>query len=316
MAAPGPDASGPDAPRPDAPRLTVQIVHPGALSVEVYQTLARALPDAEVYALDLGALPEFAQAALTGGRSTMRIEEIAAWCVHALADHPLAANPVVLVGWSFGGVVAHAMVAQLPADRLPCAVVLLDSIAPVASFRFHEEDFGTAVLLDWFAMYLGAKRHVQLRVGEADFAGLGLEAGLNAVLADALATGALLPGTTYAGLRKVYETYADGLRRNSLFVDPYHPAAARTPMVLLRARHGLLPGGDDLGWGELAARGLSVETCPDDHYTMLTAPESVADIARAIRDAAGLRPALPATANGSSPAAHRPLTTSSAGVVL
>jgi pimeloyl-ACP methyl ester carboxylesterase len=303
----------------EAPRFSVQIVHPGALSVDVYKTLAKALPEAEIHALDLGALPEFAQAALTGGEPPMRLEELAAWCLQALGDHPLAANPVVLVGWSFGGVVAHAMAAQLPADRLPRAVVLLDSIAPVPSFRYQEADFDVAVVLDWFAMYLGAKRHVPLTVGTATFAGLGLKAGLIAVLADGIATGALLPGTTYAGLRKVYDTYADGLRRNSLFVDVYRAAAARTPLVLLRARHGLLPGGDDLGWGELAGPGprggLIVETCPDDHYTMLTAPESVAAIARAIRAAAGLPAGQPAPANGPPPVPPV-LTTSSVGEVL
>ncbi|MCX4748421.1 thioesterase domain-containing protein [Kitasatospora sp. NBC_01287] len=264
---------------------TVHLVHPGALPATVHRTLAAALPEGDgLTVLDLAGLPRYWEAALTGGRAETSIDELAD---RLLAELPAAgeAPPYTLAGWSFGGVVAQAMVErQAVADR-PAALVLLDSIAPVAAYQQPDEALQPSLLLGWFAMYLGAKRGRPVALPADRPAGCDTEQGLLLVLDAAVASGALLPDTPPAGLRKLYDTYVDGLLRNNRLTAGHRPPPSSIPLALVTAERSLLPGDRTLGWDQLAGAGLTIHQVPGDHYTMLTRPDAAALLARLLRPA-------------------------------
>lgn len=261
---------------------TLFLVHPGALEADVHFALARALPEAAgLTVLDLSGVPEYASAAFTGGHAETTIEALAGRLLDEVARvHD--GGPYGLAGWSFGGVVAQAMVEQQPPDRRPDRLVLLDSIAPTQTYK-PGESLEPSLLLSWFTLYLGAKRGRVVMPDPGKLASCGHEDGLLLIHDAAVASGALRPDTPIFGLRKLYETYADGLMRNNRLTAPYRPSPASVPLVLVRPDRSLIPGDPTLGWHELAPYGLETHQSPGDHYTMLTRPDAVAVIAQQIR---------------------------------
>lgn len=272
--------------RPSAPGgPTVHVVHPGALDPTVHYGMADALPeDVGLTVLDLGGLPEYWQAALNGGRTATTIEALAARLVTAL-QISRDGGPCTLVGWSFGGVVAHAMAGLLAPHQRPGRLVLLDSIAPTEEYKQSDDALEPPLLLSWFAMYLGAKRGRAVPLEASRLIGCGVDDGLEILLDAAVTTGVLLPSTPLPGLRKLYDTYVDGLLRNNRLTNPYHPPPAVLPLVLVKAERSLIPGHHTLGWEPLAPYGLEVHSCPGDHYTMLMRPDAAAVIAQLVQPA-------------------------------
>ncbi|MBY8870147.1 MULTISPECIES: thioesterase domain-containing protein [Streptomyces] len=266
-------------------RHTVYLVHPGALDASVHRGLAEALPaGVGLTVLDLGGLPEYWQAALTGGHAATTIDALASRLLTAVQVAHIEGD-YVLAGWSFGGVVAHAM-AGLPARHgRPTRLVLLDSIAPVEDYKHDDDALEPSLLLGWFTMYLGAKRGRPLHLGAERLAGLGVDDGLKLVLEAAVAAEVLLPSTSLPGLRKLYDTYVDGLLRNNRLTNPHQPLPAPVPVVLVKAERSLIPEDRTLGWEPLAPHGLEVHTCPGDHYTMLTRADA-ASVVASLLDAA------------------------------
>ncbi|MFC4030061.1 thioesterase domain-containing protein [Streptomyces polygonati] len=261
---------------------TVFVVHPGALPATVHRTLAAALPEGTgLTVLDLSALPEYWEPALTGDQPSTTVDDLAARLLELLLAE-VAGGSFALAGWSFGGVVAHTMTTLPAAGRLPGRLVLLDSIAPTEAYTPAEDDLDQPMLLDWFAMYLGAKRGRQLPGAPDRYAGHSPESGLAAVLEASVGAGALPADTSLPGLRKLYDTFVDGLLRNNRLTAAHRPRPAALPLVLLKAERSLIHGDPDLGWPELAARGLTVLPCPGDHYTMLSRSDSAAVIAHAL----------------------------------
>lgn len=263
-----------------APR--VYAVHPGALAPGNWQDLAAALPATAGFGLlDLQCVPEFLTAALRpagspGGDDEPDVPELARRCLAALTADLPAGEPFRLVGWSFGGVIAYEMAAQLTAagrgDTLR-DLVLLDSIAPVAAFKRPDELLQPDMLLRWFAMYLGAKRGTALSVDLP--AEVTIENGLELVLKAATAQGLLPPDTEPAGLRKLYGAYVSGLSRNNRCTTPYTPEPLDRPLVLVKPEGSLLPDRGDLGWSLLTPHPLRTLDVPGDHYTMLHEPAAV-----------------------------------------
>ncbi|MEU0580342.1 thioesterase [Streptomyces griseoincarnatus] len=258
------------------PRRRVLVVHPGALPAGHYAELAAVLPaDTALHVVDLEQVPEYFQAALRGGRADVTVPELARQAADALRAQGLFDRPWTLVGWSFGGVVGHALTAHLATDELPRRAVLLDSIAPVPAYTRDDEEVGADLVVPWFCMYLAAKRGGTLTAPVPGPAGPGdVDGPLTAVLGQALEHGVLRPGTTLPGLRKVYDAYVDGLLRNNRLVRGFRPGPARVPVTLLRPERGLLDTPAPLGWEQLAGD-LTVEHTPGDHYTMLRDPVAV-----------------------------------------
>lgn len=254
-------------------RLRVYGVHPGGLAATVWSGLADHLPaDVGLSVLDLQNVPEYFAAALTGGTPTITLPELAGRALAELAADRPAGTPIVLVGWSFGGVVAYEMSRVAEPERL----VLLDSIAPTDDFKRTDDLLDPPLLIRWFAMYLAAKRGRPL-TAEPGIDAPTTEAGLAAVLAETTARGVLPPGTEPAGLRKLYDSYAAGLSRNNHLVLPYAPPPTDRPLVLVKPERGLLPEYDDLGWRELAP--VTVVPAPGDHYSILSDPSAWAVVA-------------------------------------
>lgn len=259
-----------------AAQLQVYAVHPGALPLTAYQALADALPAHTALAvLDLQQLSEYRQAD-AGGRTSSSVEQLA----RRLCQELSTSSRFTLLGWSFGGVIAFAMAEQLRAAGrpLPEQVLVLDSIAPVEALKQPDEALRPEMLLGWFAMYLAARWGRSLPT-PAPAAGATLDDRLRPLLAEGIDSGALRPETTLAGLRKLYETYVDGLQRNNRLANRYVPQPARCMLTVVTAERSLLPAAGSLGWRQLAGTGLRLRTCPGTHYTLLTEPLAVARIA-------------------------------------
>lgn len=272
---------------------SIVIVHPGALPASVYSLLADQLPaDCGVHLLDLQGLPQYQQAALNGGRSDLAITGIAGSFAGLVRQLLRAGEPYVLLGWSFGGVIAHAMTPHLAGPLAPVHLILLDSIAAVPGYQAQVEDLDDRTLLEWFCMYLGAKRGVPVRLEESS------PGGLEDVLAVMTGAGALLPGTTAAGLAKVFEVYVDGLRRNSLLTRAYHAIPSQVGATAVRARRSLLAEPGALGWDRVCPAPVPVLTAEGDHYSMLTDASTAALLATLVNSVLPSTSQQPAAATG------------------
>lgn len=265
-------------PAPDRP--TALMLHPGALPATVHRAIAECLPDGVgMSVLDVSALPGY-RPAPSGEPVLSTLDELLSRLRAAWTPPSGREAGYVLAGWSFGGVVAHALAAALPAGERPKRLVLLDSIAATDAYSRNENELEPSLLLGWFAMYLGARRGRAVSVPAAELDGRDTEAGLSAVLAAAVASGALADDVSLPGLRKVYASYVEGLLRNNRLTASHDPVPVDVPLTLVRAKHGLIQDDQDLGWRPLAAGGLTVRYCPGDHYTML----GRTDAARVIAD--------------------------------
>ncbi|MFF8033516.1 thioesterase domain-containing protein [Streptomyces sp. NPDC016626] len=283
---------------------TVYAVHPGALPAGLWAGLAGALPEETGFAvLDLGAVPEYGEAALAPERSRLTIHhlvDLLATAYRADRTGPTGrtGGGTVLVGWSFGGVLAHGLAGRLAPEEGPLGVVLLDSIAPTDAYQHTEgAPIDPAVVLRWFAMFLGARRGARVRPGPVP-AGADTDTALALLLEDAITAGALPRETPLAGLRKLFEAYTAGLLRNNRLTAPYRPAPATVPLVQIKAADSLVASDPTLGWGELAGRGLTTHSVPGDHYTMLIRPDASQAIAGLVPP---LRPAPLVTTRRPSP---------------
>jgi thioesterase domain-containing protein len=270
--------------RPSSGRGAVYIVHPGSLPHSAYQPLFDALPpDASVVMLDLDRVEEYWQAALLGAAIEITVEEIAERFAREMTRGEQA-DKFVLIGWSFGGVIAHAMVARLPAGRGPERLLLLDSIAPVPEFTPAESDLGTEMLLSWFAMYLGAKRGTEFPVRQDVLERRTLDDALEDLLEAAIANDTLHPDTTLPGFKKLYSTYVEGLLRNNRLAQKYQAQPTSVPITLVKPQQSLLPDSPTLGWDALAAGDFRVERCPGNHYTMISSLVAVDKVAQLVSD--------------------------------
>jgi thioesterase domain-containing protein len=253
------------------------VTHPGALRVETYEVLAAALPeDIGMYVFAIDRLPEYHRSVLSGDPLEITLSDIAERFAKDLTVH-IGQSRYAVLGWSFGGVVAYAVAETASQERPPEHVLLLDSIAPGSGDPGRE--LGSVLpdreALDWFALYLGAKRNRPLGFTPADFADVDLEGGLRIILDEAISRGALFGDTSVYGLRKAFETYVSGVLRNKQLHDGYTPEKPRWPVSLLRPRRGLFDDVAELGWDGLLGDRLAVHGCAGDHYTMLTDPDSV-----------------------------------------
>ncbi|QUQ72486.1 thioesterase domain-containing protein [Kutzneria sp. CA-103260] len=257
------------------------VMHPGAIALDSYEPLrARLAARFSTIVFDIQKVPEYRESVITGSAVDVSLAEIALRfkerSLHEVADVPYA-----VLGWSFGGVVACALAEAMPADRKPRGVFVLDTIAPGNGSSFGDT-LPDREALDWFAMYFGANRGRDLKLSPADFTGVSLEDGLGLVLDRSIATGALTPGTTVHGLRKVFTAFVDGMRRNKQLHDAYHPDRFQVPITLVRPSRGLFDELASLGWDEVAKDEIHTLHCGGDHYTMLRDEQSVEAIARAV----------------------------------
>jgi thioesterase domain-containing protein len=266
----------------------IVLLHPGAVPMTSYSDLIRTLPpEPAVIAVDLERISGYAHAGLHPGQPvTISIEALAEQVLAAL-NGVITAAPWIVLGWSFGGNVAFDLPHRLEPDLRPRRLLVLDSLAPVPEFTSDSDDLDHRKVLGWFAMYLAAKRRSPRILGAERFADLDLGAGLAALATAGVEVGALRPGTTAEGLRKVYEAFEGGLLRNNRLARRYQPHRTTTPLDLVRPAEGMVNAPGALGWDRVA-ESVAVHECPGDHYSMLDHPEAVQTIARLCRSALGL----------------------------
>jgi len=268
----------------------VVMLHPGAMPVTVYRMLADRLarprdgePPVALWLVDLDQVPEYTASALSGGTPRTSIPQMATAVEEGLREVGALTPgvPRVLSGWSFGGVIAQELSSRLSPTELPRRLVVMDTIAPVPEFTKDDGELSPELILPWFAMFLGAKRGVALPLPEGDS-----PLTLDDVLAGAVSSGAVPPDTSVAGLRKVYQVFEAGLRRNNLMCSGFQAGPARVPVTLVRPDGSLLDTPEPLGWGQLADD-LAVVGCPGDHYSMFSDAAAVETVATVIREATG-----------------------------
>ncbi|MFI1186282.1 thioesterase domain-containing protein [Streptomyces californicus] len=277
--------------------------------------LAEALPrDTGFAVFDVGSYPAYVEAAMDPGASDLTVERLAGLLTDAYRadgrgaqdgpdgrgaqDGP--AGPVTFLGWSFGGVLAHGMTELLAPDERPDRLVLLDSIAPTEKYTYAEDDFvDPSIVLRWFAMFLGAKRGADVAfrtppvppgpaASGVPTSAVGSDhvlAGLEQLLRDAVACGALPEGTPVQSIRKLFDAYTAGLLRNNRLTSPYRPLPATVPVTQIKAHNSLVPSDATLGWADLADRTVQTHSVPGDHYTMLIRPDASRAIAGLVADA-------------------------------
>ncbi|WP_019855701.1 thioesterase domain-containing protein [Actinopolyspora mortivallis] len=260
------------------------LLHPGALGTDVYHRIGEHLPESRsLRVVDMEAIDAYYGAAFGEWHEDVSVEGLAASVLDAVRDTlELRAGQWTLAGWSFGGVIAHSLAHALDASEVPDRLVLLDSIAPVPGYLHDpEEDLAPELVLAWFGFYLGAKRGVS--VPEADYSDVELSEGLRRLLDLAVEAGALPPGTSYPGLRKVFDVYNAGLLRNNRITRGHRPTPGSVPLTLVRPRAGLLDTPRPLGWERLYEH-VPVVRCPGNHYSMLHEREPASLLAAVLAD--------------------------------
>jgi len=241
------------------------LVHPVGGNVLCYAQLARRLgSDRPIHGL---------QAAGLDGKEPprARIEEMASRHIEAMRRVD-PSGPYLLGGWSYGGIVAYEMAAQLERQGASVSLLaLLDSGAPIHSFTMPELD--DAALLAWFARDLGACEDGDIDTLLAALRRLDPADQIRHVLDRTQSAGDLRP------LVEVFKTHLRALHR-------YESPACSAPILLLRCpeifhwfRTGALgsseaadPRDPALGWRKVGTGAVEVCTIPGDHYSLLTDP--------------------------------------------
>jgi thioesterase domain-containing protein/acyl carrier protein len=192
--------------------------------------------------------------------------DAAAGSIAALAAHHLATlddHPLLLGGWSMGGLVAFEMARQLQAGGAPLpTLVLLDPPAPARGGWEPTEADAAA----WFAHDLARTAGVELTLDAADLAPLS-EPERAARL---LAAGALPPETDQHLAIRLMRVFHAHLRALASY-RPESPFAGDA-LLLVGA------GGEDTApaWAELIGGRLEVRTVDADHYAMVRDPDAAA----------------------------------------
>jgi thioesterase domain-containing protein len=221
------------------------IVHAGPLPPSVWGRLRAHLPlGSAMRVLDLEAITPYWEAGRSGDPGELTVAEL----VRRLRFDLDPRSRRVLLGWGFGGLVAHALAGD--ADH----ALALDTTAPAA----EPAELPDEALLAGFAAYLAVRRGRALHL-------------VPAPPVDAALT-ALAGRSGAAGLRRLYVAYARGRRRDRALAVAHTPP--ERPLTLVRAARG--PAGA-LGWEGHA--GLERLESAGDHYSMLTDPAAVAHLA-------------------------------------
>jgi thioesterase domain-containing protein len=221
------------------------IVHSGPLPPSVWNRLRAYLT---LRVIDLETITPYWEAGRTGEPGELTMDVLVR---RVRADLP-EGGPRVLLGWDFGGLVAHALAG--PRDH----VVALDTTAPAA----EPDELGDETLLRDFAAYIAVRRGRALHLVPAP----PVDAALAALAGD----------TGLAGMRRLYVAYARGRRRDRTLAAAHTPPAR--PLTLVRAARGPARA---LGWDGHAD--LEVLASAGDHYSMLTEPAAVAHLAALLR---------------------------------
>jgi amino acid adenylation domain-containing protein len=239
------------------PAAPLFLVHPVTGTVSCYVDLARRLSESvPVYGLQAPAAED-----PTTPMAEADLSQMAARHIETLR-RVQPQGPYSLAGWSLGGVVAFEMARQLrQAGEDVALLALIESYTPAVLRRFDalvdSEGRGNATPRAFARDILGLAELPSLPAGED-------------VIAALLASPKLAPrfkAEDAEHLRRLYALY--GAHDGALMA--YRPDPCDVPVTLLRA-DAILSDDKTCGWGMLARGGLSINTVPGDHYSVLLPP--------------------------------------------
>ncbi len=204
------------------------------------------------------------------------------------------APPAVVVGWSYGGILAFAVAhhARRTSGLLP-PLILLDVPAPTVPRTRHISDVSDLEILIAIMLHRIRENGHTTTLNFARLLREGKDDAISQLLAGLRADGVIPPGLT----AEIATRLVTGYRRRMRALEQYRPLPYPAPVTLLRAAevefgntgvlHGVLPAPvDDPGWGwsALTPAGLTVEVLEGHHSTLLR-PPAVAAVARSVRKA-------------------------------
>ena len=256
-------------------------IHPGGLEARGYAALAAGLgPEQPFHVLEHDALTA-AYMQRTGQTSQPSGQQLP---LGVLAAHYVEAirgaqtdGPLLLCGWSLGGVLA-AEIARL-LQHTGHEVVLVALIdAPTPDVEPAAVDYDSPSLLRSFASYLLARAGRSEPLPAPDDMSSSSSDGFDWLLRWAIAARVLTAGSSLDQLRALFEIYREGLRRSVARLAPYRAQAIEQPLVYFRAREVLQAFADVFPdsarvWSHLTSGPFEAIEVPGDHYTMLQEPQ-------------------------------------------
>ncbi|MFI9154627.1 amino acid adenylation domain-containing protein [Streptomyces sp. NPDC053367] len=240
------------------------LFHPVGGAVTAYLELARAWPAATV---------AFQSRALVDGSADALAPDLTAMArAYAAELRGMAPEgPLVLGGWSMGGVLAHETARLLAEDGLRCAVFMIDSVprerrAPADEAARHRE-----FLADLAGGRIPAPAEAALRRAEA--------ARLDEVGARVAVEQGLLPeGTDADGYARLMRVHA----HNLAVLGAHTPAKSQAPTLLFVAADEPRACDPAEQWQSLCPV-LEVVRLPGDHYSVVV-PRRLRAVAGRVRD--------------------------------
>ncbi|WFE41075.1 alpha/beta fold hydrolase [Micromonospora sp. WMMD998] len=249
--------------RPGSPGgPVVACVHPLGGSVLWYRHLADALPRGHTcVGLQARALdPRLSPDHTIGEMAAAYRAEL------ACAYRP---EQLVLVGYSFGGLVAYEMASRMADDgERPAAVVLLDT----AVTRREQPPASRARLL-WSLV----NHNFGLDLSADELAALSPDAICARILDEAITRGVLPPGFGPDRLRRLVEIYPINAEAERLYRLPTYP----WPLDLVRPREPRVDAESLEIWSEQCPAGVRVHRVPGSHLDLL-APSHAPAVAEVI----------------------------------
>ncbi len=283
----GPPAAGPPARRrTGSPLALIQsagrgrpffCVHPLGGNVLCYAELARQLGEERPF-YGLQAM------GLLGGEPQRTIEEMAETYL-AAAVEVQPQGPLLLGGWSLGGVIAYEMAQQaVRQGRTVDVVAMIDSFAPdpalwpAREYEPSQDELAARLVLD-----LAGISAADVEKATAELAALAPEAQLEAALGHARRAGALPPTLSREQAIAMARQLAAVCTANIAALGGYEPVPYAGSVVLFRAsqRPAGWDGDPNLGWGGLVQGSLEVSELDGDHDSLLQGPRA-AVLARAL----------------------------------
>jgi thioesterase domain-containing protein len=266
---------------PQAALGTIVYFHPGGLPSACAIPLTAQFPDWRICIVELMLCQQYLLAVDKQGGVNHSIETISAQIGSQLqwSDQ----QPLMFIGWSFGGVIAYQLAATLCPDKQPL-LVLLDSIAPMKDSPQAATAAWSRKVITWFIQYLQALKHCVLQTRWHWWWQHNHEQVLQDLLTQVKQQGAFAVDTGMAGFRKVFQTFTQGLTRNMLLLTLYQPPKYGQPVLLIRARQGMFRRFRwirHMGWRGLV-QDLQLAQVDANHYQMIAEPEHLASLSQLI----------------------------------
>lgn len=269
----------------DNPAGTLVYFHPGGLPSQVMRDMTRSLTDWRLLSVELMLCIDYVEATNKQGKLTTTIEKIAAGLIPQL---PAKESNLLFVGWSFGGVVAFEVASRWQGKEVP-KLVFIDSIAPVTTLAFSEDNVAATITFKWFVQYLQSLKRCQIRLDLPWFWRRDGDEILQDILNQAKEQGAFDPDTKLVAFKKVFTTFTQGLMRNAQLGSDYQPIPYDGRLLLIRAKNGLLrrfSWTQHMGWKPLVSH-LSVKSVNFNHYQIISKQAAIETLGKLISEYVG-----------------------------